>query len=98
MIGRAGYKILRSGLNVLLDAAVLDADEIAALVEQQEGIKACHKVRTRGKDDDISVDLHVIVDKDMHVSDAHKLADAIEAKLKEKYNGITDVTIHIEPN
>jgi cation diffusion facilitator family transporter len=98
MIGRAGYKILCSGIKVLLDTAVIDADEIAALVEQQEGIKSCHKIRTRGKQDDISVDLHVLVDKDMHIYNAHKLADAIEAKLREEYSGITDVTIHIEPS
>ncbi len=98
MIGRAAFEIFSKSTDVLVDSAVLDEQGIERLVNGIEGVKSCHKVRTRGREDDIKVDLHVLVDEDLSVLKAHEICDVIENKLKAAYPGITDVTIHIEPD
>lgn len=71
--------------------------KIKGLVMNIDGIEACHNIRTRGRQDDIHVDLHVIVSPAMHVSTAHDLSNTIEKIIKENIAGVTDVVVHIEP-
>ena len=98
MIGRAAWGIFSRSTDILVDSAALDEQGVAKLVDSIDGVKSCHKVRTRGREDDIKVDLHVLVNEDLSVLEAHEICDVIEDRLKDAYPGITDVTIHIEPD
>jgi len=70
--------------------------KIARIVLSVNGVKTCHKIRTRGREDDIHVDLHVQVKADMHVDRAHEISYQIEKAIKEGLSGVTDVVVHIE--
>jgi len=97
-IAHAGYDIIKEGSRVLCDtAAILNDQKIADIVLGIKGVKTCHKIRSRGRSDDIHVDLHVQVNPDMHVDDAHKVSYAIEEAIKKGIPEVTDVVIHIEP-
>jgi cation diffusion facilitator family transporter len=96
-IAHAVFDILRESSNVLCDKAPLMAEEIRAIVNAVEGVKECHMIRTRGRADDIHLDLHVVVNPSMHVGRAHDITETIEKKIKEKISGVTDVVVHIEP-
>ncbi|MDP8230482.1 MAG: cation diffusion facilitator family transporter [Candidatus Gorgyraea atricola] len=98
LIAKSGIDILKKSSNVLCDANVLAKSKIANIVNGIPGVKSVHKIRTRGRSDDIHADLHVIIDADMHVDDAHKLSHKIESILKEKIPGMTDVIVHLEPS
>jgi len=98
LIAKSGIDILKKSSNVLCDANVLAKSKIANIVNGISGVKSVHKIRTRGRSDDIHADLHVIIDANMHVDDAHKLSHRIESILKEKIPGITDVIVHLEPS
>jgi len=52
---------------------------------------------SRGRADDLHIDLHVLVDASMHRDKAHHLSHAIENKIKRNFRGATDVVIHMEP-
>lgn len=43
------------------------------------------------------VDLHVLVDRDMHIDNAHKISSAIEEAIKREVPEVTDVVVHMEP-
>jgi divalent metal cation (Fe/Co/Zn/Cd) transporter len=60
-------------------------------------VKECHQIRSRGRGDDIHIDLHVLVDPEMDVHRAHHLSYAIENKIKRDFRGVTDVVVHMEP-
>lgn len=90
--------ILRESSAVLCDRAAVMSDEIKDAILNIEGVKDCHRIRTRGRADDIHVDLHILVDKAMHVDRAHELTDTIEKAVKDKIIGATDITVHIEPD
>ena len=97
-IAHAGYDIIKESSAVLCDtAAILDIKQISDIVLGVKGVRTCHKIRTRGRPDDIHVDMHVQVSPDMHVDDAHKVSYSIEDALKKNMPQITDVVVHIEP-
>ena len=71
--------------------------KITDIVLGIKGVKNCHKIRTRGRADDIYVDLHVQVNADMHIDNAHKISYAIEEAIKKEIPEVTDVVVHMEP-
>jgi len=63
-----------------------------------EGVKGCHKIRTRGSMGDIKVDMHLLLQSDMSLEDAHLVSHKVSKKLKEEYKDISDVVVHLEPS
>jgi len=96
-IAHAGYDIIKQSSNVLCDTVALDVRKIESIVMEVKGVKNCHKIRSRGRPDDIHIDLHVQVNPDMHVDNAHRISYAIEEAIKKGIPEITDVVVHIEP-
>lgn len=98
LIAKVGFEILKTSSGVLCDAEVVAKSRIANIVKGIDKIKSIHNIRTRGRADDIHVDLHVVVDTRMHVDTAHDLSHQIQELLKKKIRGVTDVIVHIEPH
>jgi cation diffusion facilitator family transporter len=97
-IAHAGFDIITQGSRILCDtAANVDIKKIVCIVLGIKGVKTCHKIRTRGRPDDIQLDLHVQVNPDMHIDDAHKISYAIEGAIKKEFPEVTDVLVHMEP-
>jgi len=97
-IGYAAFQIAKQSSDVLCDAAVfLDDQKVRDIVLKTKGVFACHKIRSRGRIDDIHIDLHVQVDPSMHIDNAHKISYHIEEAIKSTIPGITDVVVHMEP-
>ncbi|HSB07138.1 MAG TPA: cation transporter dimerization domain-containing protein [Thermodesulfobacteriota bacterium] len=67
------------------------------MVRSVRGMEECHQIRSRGRFDDIHIDLHVLVDPEMDIHRAHHLSYAIENKIKRDFLGVTDVVVHMEP-
>ncbi len=96
-IGYAGVQILRESARVLSDGTAIPFGKIERVVLAIKGVKECHKIRSRGRADDIHIDLHILVDREMDVHRAHHLSYAIENKIKREFRGVTDVMVHMEP-
>jgi len=97
-IAHAGYDIVKQSSAVLCDsAAILDYKKIENIVLGIKGVRACHKIRSRGRPDDIYIDLHVQVSSNTHIDDAHKISYAIEEAIKNSIPEVTDVVVHMEP-
>ena len=97
-IGYAAFQIAKQSSDVLCDTAVfLDDQKVKDIVLKIEGVSACHKIRSRGRIDDIYIDLHVQVPPNMHINDAHQISYRIEEAIKSAIPGITDVVVHMEP-
>ncbi len=97
-IAYAAFKIVKESSDVLCDTAVfLDDQKVKDIVLKIEGVKACHKIRSRGRIDDIHIDLHVQVNRSMHIDCAHQISYRIEETIKSAIPGITDVVVHMEP-
>ncbi|AKB58457.1 Cobalt-zinc-cadmium resistance protein [Methanosarcina barkeri 227] len=98
IIFRAGYRIIKEGSRDLLDMSRIEEKEICDLVMGVEGVKGCHKIRTRGSMGDIKIDMHLLVQSDMTLEDAHLISHKVSKKLKSEYKDISDVVVHLEPS
>lgn len=96
-IYKASYEIFTASSHVLADAVALSTDDIRTVVMSCEGVLDCHKIRSRGRQDDIHIDLHILIDPDMNVTHAHALEHDVAERLKAKFGQTISIIIHVEP-
>ncbi|MCV0430614.1 cation-efflux pump [Nitrosopumilus sp.] len=77
--------------DVPLDAKILD------IAKNVDGVKGVHNVSTHKTKGKIYSNLHVMVDREINLSSAHKISEIIEDKIKEQIPDISHSTIHLEP-
>lgn len=97
MIAWAAWIIVREAALSLSDVAVAPADQIERAARTVSGVRGIHNIRTRGGEGIIWVDLHIQVDPEMHVDQAHEIASAVAARIEQEIGETSDVTVHIEP-
>ena len=71
--------------------------EIERLVMGVEGVESCHRIRSRGPEDDIHIDLHIHVAPETPVDRAHAIAHEAQEKVVREIPGVQDVVVHVEP-
>jgi len=100
VIATNGYRLLRSGLREVIDAAPPPEIErqIRVFSSQIAGVGRIGKCRVRKSGLVFFVEIHVIVDGDMPVRKGHDIAHCVKDVLLESNLGIQDVTVHIEPS
>lgn len=96
-IAKAAFEIVKQSSKVLCDSAMVDTKKITGVVMGIRSVKSCHKIRTRGRDDDVYMDLHVQVAPDTHIDEAHKISYEIEEAIKKAMPEVSDVLVHMEP-
>jgi cation diffusion facilitator family transporter len=96
-IARIAWRILSANLTVLVDRVVIDAERVREVARSVEGALDCHRVRSRGTEGAAQVDLHLLIDGEVSLREAHEIAHQVEAALRRAIPAIVDVTIHMEP-
>lgn len=96
VIFKAGYEIIQAHFGILVDAVALEPEEVATLVLKVPGVISCHKIRSRGLEDHVFIDLHVQVSGHISVEEGHKIAYQVEELLMKEISGVEDVMVHIE--
>lgn len=98
-IAYSAFIIIRQESGILCDAvAITDTKKIEAIVMKIKGVKSCHKIRTRGRPDDVYLDLHIQIACDMTMLDSHLLSHAIQKEIMNAFPQIVDVLVHMEPD
>jgi len=92
------WRILRSALDMLMDRELPDADRarIRALAMEHDAVTDLHDLRTRRSGADVFIQLHLELDGDMTLMQAHLIADQVEARISEVFAG-AEVLIHQDP-
>ena len=72
--------------------------KICAIIEQNKEIKNYHNIRMRYIGNQLFIDMHMKVDKDLTVKKSHDIATNLKKDIMEKIENIYDVLIHIEPD
>jgi cation diffusion facilitator family transporter len=82
----------------LLDVAPSGIErKIISAVEALPGVTGCHNVRVRYSGPQLFVDIHVLVEGNQTLKEAHNLTEEIERTIQ-KLIPNADVTVHPEPN
>lgn len=95
-IAHTGWQITRRASGVLLDRAVLDPKEVQRIALMVDGVASCHRIRSRGTGATIYLDMHVQVDGQLPLAEAHRLGHVVERLVKRRL-GVSDVVVHVEP-
>jgi len=97
MIARMGFHVLKSASHILVDSVMLDEARVRAIVSTVDGVKGCHAIRTRGPEDQIWLDLHVLVAPDLRTDLAHERVHMVISAIRAAIPEVVDVVVHVEP-
>ena len=100
MIIWVGVRVIGDALRELAEAAV-DPDtieEIKEIINSDSSIRQWHKLRTRTVGREVFLDLHILVDPDLKITDAHEISERLEKTLDEQITRPINITVHIEPD
>ena len=98
VIAWTGVQVLWETTRSLTDVARLDPEAVRGVVLMNKAVIDCHEIRTRGLPDHIFVDLSVHVRATMSLTEAHDVAHQVEDSLKQQFEGVAEVIVHIEPD
>lgn len=93
----ASYEVFKSTIDVLVDTAIIDEDDIREVLKEFKTIKSVHKIRSRGSESNVHIDMHIMVDPNLTVEDSHVLNHNIEDLIQAKINKSAQVIVHTEP-
>jgi cation diffusion facilitator family transporter len=96
-IAHTGIQIARDASKILSDRVVMDEEAIRRVVMSVPDVIGSHRIRTRGSSDHVFLDLHVWVNGDTTLHEAHRISHVVKDRLMQKYPQIADAIIHIEP-
>ena len=99
MIAKAGWDLAAHSISELVDTA-LEPERLEAIrntILEVEGVGALHMLRTRRMGADALVDVHILVDPTISVSEGHQLSERVRWHLIHNIDEVADVTVHIDP-
>ncbi|KNY29194.1 cation diffusion facilitator family transporter [Pseudobacteroides cellulosolvens] len=98
LICKTGWDIFREAAHNLTDGFDKKSlDNIFKIVCQVPGVLNVKNVRGRVYGNNIMVDVSIIVDASLNISQGHKITEDIESHLKSKFD-VIDAVVHIEPD
>ena len=98
MIASMGVRFAYRAVRELVDTG-LDPEEVARIAEAirtTPGVEDLHQIRTRRMADRILLDAHIQVAPRLSVSEGHRVADLVFARLKERFPHLDDALIHVD--
>jgi cation diffusion facilitator family transporter len=98
IVFRAGYKMTKESFYELTDVSLPESEEIVIqeIIGGHPEVIAFHQLRTRRSGSYRLIDVHIILNKNMHLDKAHGICDILEQEIRQAL-GRCDVIIHTEP-
>lgn len=99
MIAKIGYELSWQSAQELIDTAMEpeQVDNIRHAILSVDGVDALHMLRTRRMGSDGLVDVHILVNPRISVSEGHRISERVRSEIIRREGSVTDVTVHIDP-
>ncbi|MDE7102345.1 MAG: cation diffusion facilitator family transporter [Bacteroidales bacterium] len=96
---KAGYDIIKPSLGELLECSLSEEQisEITHCIKSVAGVKGLHNFRSRKIGNAIAIDVHVKMDGELKLTEAHDIATSIEQAIRDKFGSNSLINIHMEP-
>ncbi len=96
---KVAYVLTKNGVDDLLERSLPPEieDEIVKIILSFDKVSEPHHLRTRRIGNKYAINVHIRMDGNTLLYEAHDTATAIERRLREKYGNETYVNIHMEP-
>ena len=91
--------LLRDGIGDLMEHSLPDEveAEILKLAASVEGVVEPHDLRTRRIGNHYAIELHILMDGNISLCEAHDKASEVENVLRSHYGEKTHIAVHVEP-
>ena len=91
--------LLRNGIGDLMEQSLPEdvETEILRLAGSIEGVTESHELRTRRIGNHYAIEIHILMDGDIPLREAHEKASEVEDLLRHHYGEDTHVAVHVEP-
>lgn len=96
LVARAGYQIVRRSIPALVDERAFDPTTIQQEAERVAGVVSAYAIRSRSAAAVRFAELTISVDGRADVASAHRIADAVEGRLRDCLE-LQEVVVHVEP-
>ncbi|WP_305300607.1 cation diffusion facilitator family transporter [Muribaculum intestinale] len=96
---KAAYDLIKPNLDELLEKALSEEQKqgISKIVLDTPGVVGMHRLRTRRVGNNLAIELHIKMDGNMSLRQAHEIATEVEKRLKQAYGNDIHTGIHMEP-
>lgn len=96
---KVAWEIAKPSIDELLDSSLPETTEkeLEEIIKRTKGVEYFHNLRTRKIGENISVEVHIKVDKNMTVELSHKIATEIEINIRKRFGERSHVIVHVEP-
>ena len=98
-IVKVAVDLLHNGIDDLMEHSLPEVveEEILRIVEELPGVVYPHDLRTRRIGNHYAIELHILMDGDITLREAHNKASEVEDLLRARYGENTHVAVHVEP-
>ena len=98
-IVKVAFELLKNGIGDLMEQSLPDEveNEITQLVSEVSGVTEPHDLRTRRIGNHYAIEMHILMDGNLSLKEAHDKASEVEDLLRRHYGEETHVAVHVEP-
>ena len=98
-IVKVAVDLLHRGIDDLMEHSLPEdvEEEIIRIVGELKGVVDPHDLRTRKIGNHYAIELHILMDGDITLREAHNKASEVEDLLRARYGEDTHVAVHVEP-
>ncbi len=99
MLVKVAWDLLGPAIGELTDKSLPEdvENEILGIIEEAPGVSEPHNLRTRRIGNRVAVEVHIRLDGNLTLAEAHERTSQIEKRLKERFGADSHITIHMEP-
>lgn len=94
----SAWQIVRQALDHLMDRELPDEDRanISRIARQHPRVRGLHDLRSRRSGTSSFIQLHLELDDDLRLIEAHRISDEVEAEIQRHYPA-AEIIIHFDP-
>lgn len=98
-IVKVSFDLLKGGLGELMERSLPDdvEDKILQLAATVEGVSEPHDLRTRRIGNRYAIELHIYMNGNITLTEAHDKATEVEDLLRQHFGEETHIAVHVEP-
>lgn len=99
LIIKVSVELLRNGIGDLMEHSLPEEveNEILRLAASVPGVVEPHELRTRRLGNHYAIELHILMDGNITLCEAHEKASEVEDLLRAHYGSETHIAVHVEP-
>ena len=97
---KAAYDIFKDAVDKMVDHACSAETEreILQCVTAQDGVEGVDRLRTRVFGNRIYVDIEILADGDLPLSQAHAIAQRVHDAVETRFDAVKHITVHVNPS